>query len=118
MAGDHAYADVIGQRIERDAALEAAGAARYPAKAAGLAKAKRMEDRAAARALARPEFDVDEAWEDAEDEREEAEALHAEATAADAAEAARKEEDALVEECASAVIHAEDNSYIYRGCGK
>jgi hypothetical protein len=123
MAGDHAYADVIGQRIERDAALEAAGAARYPAKAAGLAKAKRMEDRAAARALARPEFDVDEAWEDAEDEREEAQALHAEATAADAAEAARKEEDALVEECASAVISgieesAEDNSYIYRGCGK
>jgi hypothetical protein len=120
MAGDHAYADAIGQRIERDAALEAAGAARYPAKAAGLAKAKRMEDRAAARALARPEFDVDEAWEDAEDEREEAQALHAEATAADAAEAARKEEDALVEECASAVIHAEDNRYIYiyRGCGK
>jgi hypothetical protein len=79
-----------------------------------MAKIKRMEDRAASR----PEFDVDEAWEDAEDDREEAEALHAEATAADAAEAARKEEDALVEECASAVIHAEDNSYIYRGCGK
>jgi hypothetical protein len=118
MAEDHAHADSIAQRIERDAALEAAGAARYPAKAAGLAKAKRMEDRAAARALARPEFDVDEAWEDAEDEREEAQALHAEATAADAAEAARKEEDALVEECASAVIHAEGNRYIYRGCGK
>jgi hypothetical protein len=92
MAEDHAHADSIAQRIERDAA------ARYPAKAAGMARIK--------------------AWEDAEDERQEAEALHAEATASDAAEAARKEEDALVEECASAVIHAEDNRYIYRGCGK
>jgi hypothetical protein len=116
MAGDHAYAGVIGQRIERDARSSA-----------GLAKAKRIEDRAAARARDRPEFDMDEAWEDAEDEREESAALlaeaEAEATAAAAAEAARKEEDALVEECASAVISgieesAEDNSYIYRGCGK
>jgi hypothetical protein len=116
MAGDHAYAGVIGQRIERDARSSA-----------GLAKAKRIEDRAAARARDRPEFDMDEAWEDAEDEREESAALlaeaEAEATAAAAAEAARKEEDALVEECASAVVSgieesAEDNSYIYRGCGK
>ena len=89
----------------------AGGRSRSPA---ARARIKRQADRAASR----PDKDVDEAWEDAEDEREEAEALHAEATAADAAEAARKEEDALVEECASAVIHAEDNRYIYRGCGK
>jgi hypothetical protein len=103
LAADHAHALVIGQRMAGDHAYaDVIGAARYPAKAAGLAKAKREEA---------------EAVEEAEALLEEAEA---EATAAAAAEAARKEEDALVEECVSAVISgieesAEDNSYIYIG---